>query len=174
MKIYDKAAELKRHPLSESVNEEARTALEAYAQDTLRVEVTIRSMELKKRGLDRIEAWTPAIGEAILDERISKLTALEGLRMTDEEVNELPRSLLAPYELWRAGHDLRTKYSRAQFYRYRAALLGHGVDISHVRPRVATQERAYAIGRPLKDFITGPGLEPPEGDAVRVLGMFGT
>lgn len=176
MKLYDKAAELRRHPpkwpdeISKVVANAEAERLAKYASDTLRVEVTVRSMELKARGLDTLAAWSPATGDALIDERLSKLTVLEDLRMTDDEAAELPRHLKAAYALWRDGHDLRTVYSRRMFYYHRAALLKYGIDVAHVRPRVAVTERQHALGRPLRDYVAGPGLEPPPDDPVRLLG----
>lgn len=177
LKLYDKAAELRRHPpqwpdgISKEGGEAWAASLLAYARDTLRVEVTLRTLELKDRHLDTVASWSPQVGEAILDERIRKLTMLEGLTMTDDELNDLPRNLRAPYRMWLAGDDLREVYSRRQFYRHRAALLPYGIDIAHVRPRQVVTERQHALGRPLRDFITGPGLEPPEETAEALLRM---
>ena len=168
-KIYDKGAEIHRHRLPDTMSESERAALGAYAADTLRVEVTIRAMELKRRGLDTIGAWNREAGSIIINERLSKLSLPEDLRMTEDQVQGLPPRLLAVYDMWRAGRDLRQVYSKAQFYRYRSQLLAYDIDIAHVQPHEVVTKRRPAMGRPLRDFIAGPGLEPPESALPRIM-----
>jgi hypothetical protein len=114
------------------------------------------------------------VADATIDERLTKLSLTEDLRMTEEEVTDLPRRLLAPYTMWREGHDLRSVYKKSQFYEYRRALKAYGIDIAHVQPRVVVTERAYALGRPLKDYIAGPGLSVPQDDPLYDFLMLGT
>lgn len=163
MKLYDKAKELRKHPprIYGEGSAERLEELLSYAADTLRVEVQIRSLELKERGLERLRDWSVEKGDAIMDERIAKLSLADDVRMTEEAMEYLPRPQRQVYRLWRAGDDLRKLYSRAQFYRHRKALLAHGIDIAHVQPHVVVTEREYSMGRPLKDYLAGGGLEPP-------------
>jgi II/X family phage/plasmid replication protein len=164
MVLYDKAAELRKHPpriVGDDQAVEWEQELGAYAADTLRVELRIHGLELKERGLQMLSAWTPDKGDQIMDERIAKLGIPDDLRMTEGEVGDLPRKLREVYALWRAGDDLRQVYSKPTFYRHRRALLAHGIDIAHVRPRLVVTEREYPMGRPLKDYLAGGGMEPP-------------
>ncbi len=162
LKLYDKAAELKKHPIGDIIASEYRDKLALWASDTLRVEVTIRGMELKDRLMHHAAVWTPELADAVLDERIGKLSMLDNLTLADDVVEAIPKRLLPVYEMWRSGHDLSVVYSRAQFYKHRAALKEHGIDIATVRPRVLHPVNEYAMGRPMKDFLTGGGLEAPD------------
>lgn len=162
--MYDKAAEMRKHPprivgVGDAAEREAE--LKAYAADTLRVELRLHGMELRDRGLDLLSAWTPERGDEIMDERISKLEIPDDVRMSEDQVADLPRKLREVYRLWRAGDDVRQLYSRPTFYRHRKALLAYGIDITHVQPHVVVAERDYPMGRPLKDYLAGGGLEPP-------------
>jgi len=47
-----------------------------------------------------------------------------------DELSSLHKSALAVYRMWQAGDDIASKYSKAQFYKYRAVLLPYGVDIA--------------------------------------------
>lgn len=59
-----------------------------------------------------------------------------------DELDSLDKNALAVYRMWQAGDDIVTKYSKAQFYKYRAKLLPHGVDIAiksnviNLQPRI--------------------------------------
>ena len=52
------------------------------------------------------------------------------LRLTATEVSELPPRLVGAVKLWEIGHDLRSVYPKATFYRYRGELRKYGIDIS--------------------------------------------
>ncbi len=47
-----------------------------------------------------------------------------------DELASLDKRTLSVYRMWEAGDDVSSQMSRATFYRYRAALLPYGVDIS--------------------------------------------
>lgn len=49
-------------------------------------------------------------------------------------VESLRPTLRAAVAAWEAGHDLRSMFPRPTFYRYRKALLPHGLDIAVVKP----------------------------------------
>lgn len=128
LKIYNKARELVKHPLDERVPNRGR--LLEYAKGLLRVEVVLRSQELKDRGLARVEHWKSATATEILRERIGRLEMPEKMRLTSTECDELPPRLQAVVKLWETGQDLRALYAKATFYRYRSELRKYGIDIS--------------------------------------------
>lgn len=161
LKMYDKAAELRRHTLPVTMDPGTVAQLQDYVRDVLRCEVTVRSTELQSRGRRRVRDWSESAMSALVDERLGKLTMLDNLALSHEEVCELPPRLLGVYEAWKAGHDLRDHYGRRQFYRYRRALLDYGIDIMRVRPRIVEAAPVYPLGRPLRSFLQGPGLEVP-------------
>jgi II/X family phage/plasmid replication protein len=66
---------------------------------------------------------------------------MQGLNMSDvrtlpaEALSSLPSGCRLAYQTWIEGHDLKAILARPTFYRYRAQLLKHGVDIATVQPR---------------------------------------
>jgi II/X family phage/plasmid replication protein len=167
-KMYDKAAELRKHRIGMKAEEAAGVDLNAYTRDCLRFEVELKSMELKDRGLRLVADWSPAIGDEILDERLGKLELNDTIRMSDDDLSQLPRQLLLAYHAWRNGEDLRQMFCRTTFYRYRRELKAYGVDIVNIRPRVLHAEPAHTgvEGRALKDYLAGSVLNPPTGWAL--------
>ena len=127
LKIYNKALELKKHPLDENIPFLER--LQDYAEGLLRVEVCLRSLELKKRELDMIENWEADTAMKILRERIGRLEMPHKMRLTSTEISELPQRLRIATRLWESGHDLTAEYTRSTFYRYRSELRKYGIDI---------------------------------------------
>lgn len=162
LKMYDKASEMRRHP--PKIGEgNSLPALEAFAADTLRLEVELKSLELKDRKLRALKAWSPAVGDAILDERVGKLELNDRLVMSSDELEGLPRRLVLAYHAWRAGTDLRLLYSQRTFYRLRAELKEFGIDVSNVQPKSDEPTAARPMGRALRSYLTGE-LSPPAGD----------
>jgi II/X family phage/plasmid replication protein len=129
LKFYSKGRELqagKEHRLQGGQYE---TKLKEYASGLLRAEVVVRQLELKTLGLHYGHAWTE---ETVRELHVAKLAGLEmseKYRLPNDEIEELPPRLKAVYQLWQEGHDLRTIYPRATYYRYRRELKDHGVDI---------------------------------------------
>ncbi len=139
LKAYAKGRELKAHPIPETVPQSE--ALASYAEGLVRQEVTVRSMELKRRGLDLVANWT-ILGitpRSLFDDLAGQLTISEATMKDPAELAELPPKLRSIYQLWFDGHDLREIFpARKTFYRHRKALLACGVDIAVKRPREAT------------------------------------
>lgn len=136
LKIYNKWRELKKHPLPDFLP--FKKKLEDYALPLLRSEVRLLSMELKRRDLAKADHWkNPEVIHEIIAERIGTLKMNEKIRLADKEIEQLPPRLLGVYELWKQGSDLRNIYPKATFYRYRAELSKHGIDLSAPRPKLA-------------------------------------
>lgn len=161
LKIYEKGAELVKHPQPMLERPGLRSLAQAYARDTLRVEVTLRGMELRDRKLSRLGLWTGPIADDIIDERIGKLSLPGSMSMAPSLPDGAPLRLQQAYALWIEGRELRALYSRATFFRLRRQLLEYGVDIAKTRPRIIQTPEEDTLGRPLKDFLTGPGMYPP-------------
>jgi II/X family phage/plasmid replication protein len=58
----------------------------------------------------------------------------EQFSITPVDLYGLPARLVAAYELWKQGADLRAMYPRATFYRYRGDFLKKGIDIAIRQP----------------------------------------
>jgi len=167
LKFYAKGDELeakeKGHRLPETIPH--RDKLIKWADNKLRGEVTLRGMQLEKLGrLDVASHWHAELPMKLLFEHIETLQMAEQFTLTPALLEGLPGRLIAVYKLWYEGEDLRTMYSRATFYRYRAELLKHGIDINVrqppkaenviplvrvLRPEAIAQVPAWAIGTPL-------------------------
>jgi len=68
--------------------------------------------------------------------------------LTPDTLDELPGRLIAVYKLWKDGEDLRALYPKASFYRYRAELMKHGIDINVRQP--AKPENVIPLVRVLR------------------------
>lgn len=157
LKMYCKADELQAHGLPETLLfPEELDDLKAFAEGKLRVEVVLRTLELKRLGLDTVGAWEPGTAERLFSEKLSGLHLPGAYRVAGEDVEQLAPRLRAAYLVWAQGEDLRAVYPRRSFYRYRAELLKHGIDIavrapsperSNVVPLVRILE-ATAVGVP--------------------------
>lgn len=140
-KVYVKGDELeagKGHGLKEDLPH--RDELIAWANDKDRFEVMLRSMDLRKRGLNVVANWRDDTAPKIL------LATAEGLNMSGQallpniDVSTLPRNLRVSYEAWKGGADLREILPARTFYRHRKQLLPLGVDIGVLMPREKPDE----------------------------------
>ena len=132
LKAYCKGDELEaaKHQLS---TELAATSVPAFADDLLRVELTLRGMELKELGLDTVARWCETTPQEMHSGYLAGLQISEGAVINAETLTELPGRLQLAYNSWREGHDFRQLLPRSTFYRYRRELLDRGVDIALVR-----------------------------------------
>jgi II/X family phage/plasmid replication protein len=166
LKFYDKGEEIrstkKGHGLCTGLPGENREKLTEHADGLLRVELTLRGMELRERGLHRASRWTGDVALGLLRERMAALELNDSVVLADDLLDQLPGKLVAVYDAWQAGRDIRRLYSRATFYRYRAALLAYGVDIARVQPRLVVKETQYPLGVPLREILARSFEGPPE------------
>lgn len=136
MKIYAKGLELKKHPIASTVP--MLDELLEFAAGVVRQEVTVRSMELKRRGLAFVREWailgvTP---RSLFEELFGLLTISEATMNATKTPHEaLPAKLRSVVQLWQDGHDLRELFPTRTFYRHRKALLPLGIDIAVKQPR---------------------------------------
>lgn len=131
-KLYNKLQELGKHPLPKEIA--YRNELMRYAENKLRVEVTLRAMELKDRGLAFAANWNDQTASTLVAERIQNMKLPEKMNLTKSTIEGLPGRLVSVYRHWENGEDLRAMFTRRTFYRYRAELLKHGIDISISQP----------------------------------------
>lgn len=115
----------------------------AWADKTLRVELTLRSMELKRIGMSLVKAWGndyhdfEAVTGALLRERFEGMTMTTTDRLSAELIQSFRPAIRAAYLTWMTGEDLRALYPSRTFYKYRKELLVHGVDIASIMPKDA-------------------------------------
>lgn len=113
----------------------------AWADRTLRAELTLRSMHLKHLGRHMVSAWLdddelPSVVTAsMLRKVLGGLTMTTTDRLDAETLDTFRPSLRMAYLAWEAGSDLRAMLPHRTFYKYRAELLPHGIDIATLVPR---------------------------------------
>lgn len=158
LKAYSKGDELdagKGHGLHDEL--ECQQQLKDYADNKLRVEMVMRSMELKRRGLDFAANWSDTTGAELIDAICEGLSMSDMISLPTAQLENLKPRLVAVYHLWREGHDLRAMYPRQTFYRYRAQLLPLGVDIAIRQPH---EDRSNVV--PLVRVLEAIPCGPPE------------
>lgn len=115
----------------------------AWADRTLRAELTLRSMELKRLNLAYVHQWFPvdgvplAVTAEFLRDKLGDMTMTTTRHLPADVLDTLRPALRTAVCAWESGADLREMLSTRTFYRYRAELLPHGIDIATVQPREA-------------------------------------
>lgn len=115
-----------------------------WAERALRAELTLRSMELKRLGLSHVRDWLPvdgvpsAVTAELLRDRLGDMTMTTTSTLPESVLQELSNAQRTAYAAWVAGNDLRAMMSRPSFYRLRAKLLPHGIDIATLMPKEVT------------------------------------
>lgn len=134
VKFYSKGDEIdaRGHKLPYEI--EQRDNLIEWADNKLRGELTLRSIQLKEKQLSVAAQWSEFIPIEQLISYIGTLNMSEQFSITPVDLDGLPARLVAAYELWKQGADLRAMYPRATFYRYRADFLKLGIDIAIRQP----------------------------------------
>lgn len=138
LKLYAKGQEVRAKGHGQSAIYNLPHAL-AWADRTLRAELVLRSMELKRRGLDTVAAWTGDVDSAVtsrlLLDRLGAMTMNSVSHLPASVLDALKPSLRMAYQSWESGVDLRAILPKRTFYRYRAELLPHGIDLATVNSR---------------------------------------
>jgi len=164
IKFYSKGDEIaaKGHQLSYEIDE--RDKLIDLADNKLRGELTLRSIQLKEKQLNIASQWNESTPLMLLLQYIESLNMSDQFSITPVDLEGLPARLIAVYTLWKEGIDLRAMFPKASFYRYRSDLLKQGIDIAirqpskpdnviplvHVlRPEAITQVPDWAFGTSL-------------------------
>jgi II/X family phage/plasmid replication protein len=134
VKFYAKGDEIaaKGHKLSYEI--EQRDNLIDWADNKLRGELTLRSIQLKEKQLSVAVQWTESTPIEQLISYIGTLNMSEQFNITPVDLDGLPARLIAVYKLWKEGEDLRAMYPKATFYRYRSEFLKQGIDIAIRQP----------------------------------------
>lgn len=151
--LYSKGAELQKHKLPSSLN---AAPLQAVADGLLRIEFRMLSMHLKRLGLDTVAAWGDNTASEVHHSHLEKLQISDTTMLDTDKLHGLKPRLHAAYQLWKDGHDLRAMFPRPTFYRYRAELLAHGIDIS------IKQDRETTNVVPLRVVLAGQPFAVPD------------
>jgi II/X family phage/plasmid replication protein len=133
IKAYSKGQEIEA-PKHRLPLELRGRGIEAWADDKLRVEVQLNARHLRRLGLREVSAWQTDTPARVYSEHLAKLKLSGDVRMTRDDLDSLPLAIRTTYELWASGADVRSLCSKAKFYRHRAQLLKHGVDLAVPAP----------------------------------------
>lgn len=139
LKLYAKGQEIRAPGHGQAAILDLPSAVE-WADKTLRAELTIRSMELKRIGLASVRDWStregvPFASAELLREKLGDMTMTTTSKLSDDVLATLTTSQRLAYTAWLAGEDLRVILSRPSFYRLRAKLLPHGIDVATLLPK---------------------------------------
>lgn len=142
LKIYSKGQEIEEQPEHQPALADLPHA-RAWADNILRAELTLRSMELKRLSLDKAHAWMEEDGVPfdplhLLRQRLGTMTMNATRTLPDDVLATLTTSQRTAYLAWLAGNDLRGILSNGAFYNLRNKLLPHGIDVSICQPKEAS------------------------------------
>lgn len=154
-KFYVKADELKDHPLAAAFDDSERELLLSWVEGVLRSELVMRSLELKKLGLDKVGNWSETTARELYQERLSRLILPGAYKVSGVDLIGLRPAVRVAYDAWEAGVNLRHRLPRASFYRYRAELLKLGIDIANPAPNPATASNVVPLVRVLEAVPAG-------------------
>ncbi len=126
LKFYSKGQEIETHKLPPHLQ---LTSLSDFANNKLRAELTLRSKELVKLGLNVGSAWLNIDVWEVYKEYMGRVEMSEQ-KTTSTLVLELKPYLRSTYLLWLEGHCPKTILPKPTFYRHRKELLSYGIDVS--------------------------------------------
>lgn len=157
LKLYSKGQEIEAKGHGQSAITDLPSA-RAWADRTLRAELTLRGMELERLGLRSLCQWLPVDGvpfdcAQLLREHLGAMTMTTTAALSAEVLATLRPALRTAVLAWESGADLRVTLSRRSFYRYRAELLPHGIDIATLQPRQG--ENVVSLRRVLEAVPVG-------------------
>lgn len=168
LKLYSKGQEIEEHAAEQPALADLPHA-RTWADNILRAELVIRSMELQRLGLRYGRDWLTAEGVdfeplQLLRERLGSMTMTTTSTLSDEVRATLTSSQRLAYSAWLTGEDLRAILSNGAFYNLRNKLLPHGIDVatlqlrdtpSNVIPMIRVLEAKPA---PVPDWAHGTAL----------------
>jgi len=130
LKAYSKGEEIaagKKHKLPDEL---LATPLTDWADNKLRVELTLRGKEFIRLGVEKAKDLTMDRIKSLYSLYVRRIEMTDQIALSCEKQMELPRRLRSTYILWKNGEDLRSVLPRNTFYRHRRELLENGIDIT--------------------------------------------
>ncbi len=140
LKIYAKGEEITAKGHKQEAILDLPHAI-AWADRSLRAELTVRSMELKRLGLSFVRDWQPvdgvpfAVTSQLLRGCLGNMTMTTNIALSSDILDTLRPAIRLAVQAWESGADLRATLTRPTFYRYRKELLQHGIDVAIPKPR---------------------------------------
>lgn len=130
IKAYSKEEELKAGKAHRLPDHLIGTPLIEFAQNKLRLELTLRGKELDKIGMSRAREWQGSSPFKLFNSYVTRIEMNEQIALTDKVLHNLPRQLQGTYVLWQTGQNPRELLPKNTFYRHRKGLLEYGIDIN--------------------------------------------
>jgi len=136
LKMYSKGHEITSKKKGHQLHRDLKllNSLSDWADDKLRIELTLRSLQLKDIHLDTAAKWEDNTPLDTFKTYLGSLEMSTQQDLTSDALSSLSSRLKPVYELWKTGHDLRAVYPKNTFYRHRRSLLEHGIDIAVIQP----------------------------------------
>jgi len=137
LKLYAKGLEVMVHKLPQPAY--GVDGLMDELKRTIRVELTLRTEELKRLGMSQVSDWTRERVRAVWEQYVGKLDFSDG--HVNLDVNELAAAgikhrLRDAIAAWKSGNDMRVGRSPATFSRLRKQIReATGYDIATVMPK---------------------------------------
>ncbi len=135
LKAYCKFCELKDHPPERHLDE-----LRAFCEPQVRIELTLRTLELKPRGTLTEDVVWEYWRRVVIG--VPKKNIFAGIAGVDNAIinSDMPTGVKQALLLWTGGQDIRFTLPRRTFYRYRAVILAtFGIDVAAPRDEQAPQ-----------------------------------
>lgn len=135
LKLYAKGRELAKRPLPDHCLN--IPGLLDEVNRTIRVELTLRTQELKRLGLTKLSDWNEDVCKRVWQQYVDKLDFTEATMAHAMDFAGVVKARhLDALASWEAGNDLRDGRSKASFYRLRKELRELcGVDIANPKPK---------------------------------------
>lgn len=130
IKMYSKLEEISasgKHRLSSKFKD---TPIREFAEDKLRVELTLRGKELDEISHSRATTWRVDTPQKLFCQYIERIEMNQQIALSTDMQNKLPHRLKTTYINWQAGFSPRESLCRQTFYRHRKELLEYGIDIN--------------------------------------------
>ena len=124
--MYSKGQEIEKHKLPYDLD---CPELEKFADNKLRVELRLKSRELKDFNLACGYGWINIEPWSVYSDYVGRIEMTEQ-SIKDDTVLELPSKVRSTYQLWTSGFDVRQFMSTRTYYRHRKELLKYDIDIS--------------------------------------------
>jgi II/X family phage/plasmid replication protein len=130
IKVYSKGEELdagKKHELPAALMD---SPIKAWANNKLRIELTLLKKELQTIGIGKALDLTVSMIDELYRQYIGRIEMSEQITLSSEDQLALPTKYQSTYLHWYNGVDLRSILTKATYYRHRKALLEYGIDIA--------------------------------------------
>lgn len=130
MKAYSKGQEMELPRNNKPGLLRFNDTIKQWATDKLRLELTLKSNELRERSLHTLAEFAKIEPMELFEEYRERLTMSDQLELDIGLMHTLKGAILNTYSAWNMGLDCRERLSKPTFYRHRKQLLKYGIDIS--------------------------------------------